>query len=136
MKLKVAPGGSVLIRQILYRAGQIIPSGALTAAQIREHVNSGYVVAVRDVVPTLTADEAASLAAPGVTSALAIDAKGSPVSAPVLSSKWNLDPEGLRGYDLESLNVMVLERDDSLDPFDTEAEAIAWLSQDYQPPQQ
>lgn len=48
-----------------------------------------------------------------------------------LNSKWKLDPASLADKDLDSLNLMIAERDESLEGFETEEEAIAWLSQDF-----
>lgn len=50
----------------------------------------------------------------------------------VTPSIWNLDPAGLRGMSVEQLNVMVLERDAKVTPFETIEEAVWWLTQDYE----
>lgn len=47
------------------------------------------------------------------------------------TSIWDLDPTNLGDKKLDDLNAMILERDDSIDPFDTVEEAIAHLSRDY-----
>lgn len=49
-------------------------------------------------------------------------------------SRWTLDPETLKGKDLEQLNVMVKERDENERPFETVPEAVAFLSRDFKPP--
>lgn len=46
---------------------------------------------------------------------------------------WNVDPATLEGKNLDELNVMVLEKDDSMEPFEDEAEAKAQLSKDFKP---
>jgi hypothetical protein len=43
-----------------------------------------------------------------------------------------MDPDGIRGLALDQLNIMILERDDEVAPFETVEEAAAWLSQDYE----
>ena len=52
----------------------------------------------------------------------------------VSPSIWILDPKPLHSLGVEELNVMVLERDSSIAPFDTAEEAVAWLSQHYEEP--
>jgi hypothetical protein len=47
-------------------------------------------------------------------------------------SPWVVNPELLGGKDLMQLNVMIAERDPTVKPFDTEAEAKAFLSADYE----
>lgn len=44
--------------------------------------------------------------------------------------RWDLKPERLQNKSLEQLNVMVRERDASIEPFETREEAIAQLSLD------
>ncbi len=56
-----------------------------------------------------------------------------PASQPV-SSKWIINPALLHAKDLNQLNVMIRERDPSIQPFETREEAIAFISQDYKPP--
>lgn len=51
-----------------------------------------------------------------------------PGAKPGVGSRWDLDPATLRGKKIDELNVMVLERDPAVKPFDTEKEAIAQLS--------
>jgi hypothetical protein len=45
---------------------------------------------------------------------------------------WHLDPAGLEGKTLDQLNVMILERDETVEPFGTTEEAIAFLSQHFE----
>lgn len=47
------------------------------------------------------------------------------------TSSWKLDPAQLQGKPLQELNLMVLEIDNSIAPFETVEEAIAQLSQDH-----
>lgn len=49
-----------------------------------------------------------------------------------IPSIWTVDPDGIRGMSIEQLNIMILERDDSIEPFETVEEAVAWLTQDYE----
>ncbi len=50
----------------------------------------------------------------------------------VTPSIWILDPADLQDKNLDELNVMILERDDELDQFETVEEALAWLTQDFE----
>lgn len=45
---------------------------------------------------------------------------------------WRHNPDDLEGKSLDDLNIMVQELDESIEPFETEEEAIFFLSQDYQ----
>jgi hypothetical protein len=47
-------------------------------------------------------------------------------------SIWAMDPSGIRGLDVDQLNIMILERDDRIEPFETAEEAAAWLCQDFE----
>jgi hypothetical protein len=70
---------------------------------------------------------------PTITSGTTPPAGAEPVQQE--GSIWNLDPAGLQSKTLEQLNVMVGERDAQAQPFETTAEAIAWLSRDFKAPQ-
>ena len=50
----------------------------------------------------------------------------------VSPSIWVVDPVGILGLSLDQLNIMILERDGSVEPFETAEEAAAWLSQDFE----
>jgi hypothetical protein len=43
-----------------------------------------------------------------------------------------MDPDGIRGMSLDQLNVLILERDDSVELFEDVDEAAAWLSKDFE----
>jgi hypothetical protein len=47
-------------------------------------------------------------------------------------SKWNINPADLIGKTLMQLNIMILEKDESLEPFDSMDDAIEYLSKDYE----
>ena len=49
----------------------------------------------------------------------------------VSPSIWTMDPDGIRGMSLDQLNVLILERDDSVELFEDVDEAAAWLSKDF-----
>ena len=68
--------------------------------------------------------------APGSSPVAGLSESGNPVA---VNSRWDLDPDGLRGMTLDQLNVMILERDDSVEPQETVEEAVEWLSQDFKP---
>ena len=140
MIFKVKKGGSILgPNNVLYRSGQVVPSGLLSAAQIKEHLSSGYLTALRSKPPELSpeeveaglsAEEESTDAPPGVETNLGISEEGTPT----ITSLWAIDPDGLRSMSLDQLNVMIMERDDKVEPFEDLEEAIAWLSQDYEEP--
>ena len=121
-KAILAPKGSKL-----YLGGQELPTDKFTSAQIQRHLASGYLVATAGSSVELPAP-----AAPKKKKKRRSRAKPKPVE---VASLWAIDPDGLRGHDLEYLNVMIAERDDKLDPFEDAAEAVAWLSQDYEAPE-
>lgn len=153
MYLKVKKGGSICgPNNVIYKEGQVIPKGVLSPEQIKEHLRSGFLRTVSSTVdrlPTLEEimkagygeDSAKKLQAelaqkeaedaPGMQPESALSPEGKPI--PVHFGKWDLDPEKLQGLDLDQLNVMVLERDPSIEEFQTVEEAIEWLSQDFAP---
>lgn len=49
----------------------------------------------------------------------------------VTPGPWMCDPDMLEPFTLEELNVMVLERDPNMEPFETREEAITQLSEDF-----
>lgn len=50
----------------------------------------------------------------------------------VSPSIWVLDPDDVKDRSLDELNVMILERDENLEQFETVEEARWWLTQDYE----
>lgn len=138
MNLRVKKGGSIMGPDgKVYKGGAIMPPGLLTKSMVLEHVRSGYLEAheerpksmgVKDL--ELRLSDEPEPAPPGVRVDLAVGLSGQPKVA----SKWARDPDSLRGMDLDSLNVMVAELDDSVPPFETQGEAVAFLSQDYEAP--
>jgi len=138
MILKVRKGGSILCpKGKLFVGGEVIPSGVLSSKQIQQHMKNGFLDVIKGSVATLSVEEIeAELGGdglpPGVEAATSMGENGKPVK---IASKWNLDPDGLRGMSLDQLNVMIMERDDSIGLLDTEEEAIALLSEDYEAPE-
>jgi len=47
-------------------------------------------------------------------------------------SKWALNPVDLIGKNLTELNIMILEKDSEMDPFDDMDAAIEYLSRDFE----
>lgn len=45
--------------------------------------------------------------------------------------KWNINPASLVGKDIQQLNIMVLEREPTMTPFETIEEAAAQLTRDF-----
>lgn len=50
----------------------------------------------------------------------------------IIPSIWIVDPSGIRGLSLDQLNIMILERDPDVAPFEDELEAAGWLSKDFE----
>lgn len=124
MKFRVKRGGSVIVgtgrtRKVI-KPGELIPDGMLPPESIPSLLKSGHICRVAesaespDHVPGL--DQSTILGSDGEVK---------------LRSKWDLDPEGLTGMDLDQLNVLVAERDSKVEPFETAEEARDWLSQDF-----
>ena len=156
-KFVVSPKCSVLFRGKIYTKGMEIPG--LPPHSRKEHLESGFMVeeGSREQAAAVYAPP------PGTTAPIPIGEQGTDgdakpieieqpksaftkeepekVSTPVedkiegkKGSVWILDPDGLRSKSLEELNVMVIERQPELEPFETYQEAVAWLSQDYVEP--
>ena len=47
-------------------------------------------------------------------------------------SKWAINPADLVGKNLTELNIMILEKDNDMDPFDSMDDAIEYLSRDFE----
>lgn len=115
----VAPGRTVKV-QGMGRCGPGTPlDGLLSEQEILSLQKDGWVI---DAFP---AAQATPAAAPARTS-------GKVGESP---DPWGLDPDGLRGRTLEELNLLIIERDQSMPPAASVDAAIALLSRDYVPPQ-
>ena len=109
--LRVALDRSVLMSNgIALPPGAEVPEGEFTADRIEALLRKGFLV--DGDAPEIEEQEGRGL--------------------DVTPSKWSLNPADLEGKDLDELNVMVLERDETVDPFETVEEAVAWLSQDFE----
>ena len=125
---KVRKGGSIKTaprspNKKTFVGGEVIPAGVLSKGEIEEHVKSGFLQVIRG---RQTHDDAPP---PGHEPLPGIGEDGKPAK---VASLWAFDPDGLRARSLDTLNVMVMERDEKIDAFDTVDEAIGWLSQDYE----
>jgi hypothetical protein len=69
----------------------------------------------------------------GITQSISKPAQP-PASIVQPRSKWDVDPATLEGKTIEQLNVMVAERDPSIQAFPTAPEAAAFLCQDFNRP--
>lgn len=97
---------------------QVDPSD-FSAPRLEQLIRAGFIVEVGDEPKQESAAD---------------EAPPAPAKPPTtVPSRWALDPDGLRGMDVDDLNVMILEIDQDVDPFETAEEAIAWLTQDYVP---
>jgi len=123
--------------------GATLPPGALSSDQIREHVKSGY------LVPLGAGEQDRSI--PGVETLQLQDdpnydvkAKSDKDSQPSIKKvkvtrkppagvhgKWNMDPKVLEEKNLNQLNVLIKDRDKRRKAFETKADAVNWLSQDF-----
>lgn len=161
MKFRVSPHCSVMLNdpkgqhgRRLLRAGQELPDN-LTKQQINELLGSRHIFPVGSSVeidrktkdltppgvqPPLPVPSDNDLTKPSPRDRIIITQPGdvqtrvSPkpvVAAKSQKSPWVLDPTLLKGKSLDDLNVMLLERDDQAEVFDTPEEAIAFLSQDF-----
>jgi len=93
----------------LLRSGDEIPA-SMPAKIVAEHVASGFAEAIDgDRAPRA--------------------ARGQRTRSP--KGKWDFDPATLSYKTIDELNIMVFERDDTVEPFDTVEEAIYHLSQNF-----
>lgn len=142
---KVAPRCNVILKdRTILRPGQIVPDGAIPKKALEEHVRNGFLLpsdkeADSGRVPGVSTNPPVS-SRDGVEDQI-VSGQGSDPESPRITSRptagadksqWTLDPDTLKDKSLDDLNVMVLERDSSVEPFETEEEAIAYLSQDYE----
>lgn len=98
-----------------YAPGQGIDKGEFDQARIDRLVETGFLETYDPDAPPPPPPE------------------GRPVRT--IPSIWTVDPAGIRGLGVDQLNIMILERDPSIEPFETAEEAAAWLSQDYEEPE-
>lgn len=140
----------------LYKGGTILPEGVFTREQLEGHLKSGYIEPLPhgegpraeamsdstgpDAVtkPTRSGEEKVIQTlegprGPGVrTSSRQKEPAPGERGGGQAPSVWTVDPANLEGKSLEELNVMVLDRDNSMEPFSTVEEAVAQLTADFQ----
>ena len=85
-------------------------------------VNDGSMVPIS---PVIVEDANIAAANAALKSGPKVDGAGSPVS------KFIFDPATLEGKSVEELNVLLKECDPEIEPMDTAAEAVAFLTQDF-----
>ncbi len=117
MKAIVSKGYSVYHAGRHYKENEIID---LPEEKVRSMERSGHVNSKRTVQVPLGG----------------VDSEGKPtkVEKVEVASRFAFDPDGLRGLDLDQLNVMIAERDPSVEPYESVEEATAHLSQDWVEP--
>lgn len=121
-------------RSKIYKPGEEFPEGVLSSEQIKRHIKAGYLVDGSQPAPAIPADLQPRL--PGIDESGRPAGRAPKAAKPAKSkSIWSMDPDGLRGLDVDQLNVMIAERDDSVEPFETSEEALAFLSADYEGPE-
>lgn len=112
--------------------GDILPGGevpaSLSAAEATRLLDLGVIVAYSpEVASQAQPPDSGQHRPPGTVPAS--QAKGS------RKSKWDLDPDALRGLSVDQLNVMIRERDENfVVPFETVEECVAHLCADFKPP--
>ena len=114
---------SFLISGMLFKPGAPLSRKALSCISSR---NLKRLLADGTLVTGKPVPEAPAVAAP----------PEEPPAAPSTEKldpvkKWNVDPVTLSGKDLQHLNIMVLERDPTMTPFETIEEAAAQLTKDF-----
>lgn len=117
----VAPGRSLInpVGGRIFREKTKIDPSIYDPETFKDYIKTGFVVAYKEDVSE--EDETARL----------LDSVDDVHTSPRRTSKWNLDPMTLVHKSLSELNVMIAERDPSVEPFDTPGEASAYLSQDF-----
>lgn len=80
-----------------------------------------------------TGRPAAPFMSSGVTGGIQTNVVDAPQSQlnPPMQSPWIIDPAAIATKGLDELNVMIMERDAKVVPFNDPAEARAWLSQNW-----
>jgi len=111
-------------KQVDFKPGMIITPGALPEREIASLLKDGFIVARGTAVEeTSESTPIAHIKPDGtVTAAKPLPAVG----------KWNLDPALLKGKSIEELNAIVIDRDAAVTPFDEVAEAVKFLSSEFQ----
>lgn len=124
MKLMVQSPVRVSRRGVLLPGTEITEDMGVTPAQVKILLDEGALVEVSDEEIEVVEKK---------PEPVAVEKKPEPVAEQRLEYQglWNFNPAILAGKDLDTLNVMVLEIDGRVTPFDTVEEATAWLSQDF-----
>lgn len=114
----VSPNKSIRVnlktgeKRVLIKDGTEITEDMLPQEEIDSYLKAGFLIDTRSAPPVLTPQKP--------------DKKDFKPT-----SKWLFNPEDLEGNTLQELNLLIKERDASVDPYETTEEAIAHLSQDY-----
>lgn len=155
-KYRVSPGGCFINGNQRLSAGSVFDGDSLSVG-ILDALKNGYIeqatgpakppqaavekVPGRDTRPGLpnrknadgTQETVMTAHAGGISQQISKPAQA-PASIVQPRSPWMLDPATLEGKTIEQLNVMVAERDPSIQAFPTAPEAVAFLSQDFDRP--
>lgn len=119
MKVVVSPGHSVLIGSDQKLPGSIL--NIPNEAEAKNLIKSGFVhepgkLHKKTEVPALGVEESGSLTTTTKNTA---------------KTPWSTNPAELSETSLEDLNIMILERDPTIAPFETREEAVAQLTMDF-----
>jgi hypothetical protein len=112
---------SISIGGMLFKPGEVLSRKALScisSRNLRRHLSDGTLVLKEIAKPV-------SKPVPNPEPPAPSSERFDPVK------KWNVNPVSLTGMGLQELNIMVLERDPTVPPFETIEEAAAQLSKDF-----
>jgi len=156
MRFKVAKGCSIIDRgRVLHKAGSLITTDKhMTKADCEGHVKSGHLIPVAEAADPTPGDANLLVEnAPGVqtptplkssedekdqvrTNAVKVESGITKIETlpekkvQQVKTLWNFDPKRIAKKGVDELNVMILERDDKVVPFETKEEALAFMTQD------
>lgn len=118
MRYRVKKGHSVISQRGLCRPEEEVRPGVLMPKRIKQLLADGVLEEIPEAPKPPVEPEPQS-----------------EPEAPVVVGKWRVNPELTKDKDLDELNLMALEIDGDVAPFETIEEARAQLSEDYRPEQ-
>lgn len=135
-KYRISNRETLLHGGTIIPAGSPLPAGIFNQKQIDEHVRTGFLVAIGSERDNNKRDVGVALGTVPLRTNITDDnrvLRATDPNAPKTSKKgrWAFDPNQLKPLTLEELNLKIAGIDHNIAPFDTEAEAIAQLSQDF-----
>ena len=149
-EFRIPPGRSINLRMgglELKRGPCVVSSDEVPAEMIPGYLEEGFLIPLRGAKPDLKGIEASivthdSVRTPEDRAEVARtpltpfgDVGGSriePLKRIRARSCWEHDPDTIRGRSLEEMNLMIVDLDPRIRPFETVEEAVAQLSADFQ----